>query len=185
MVKINMMCGKRNFGPDWVHIDMANMPHIDNKNIYLPECDFEDESVDLIYCSHGIAYFDREEIIPLLKAWKRVLKPGGVLRISTTDFNTIANMYVNNMAGWDSLLKFIGPLFGRMDVNGSLFYHKTVYDFISLNAVLQNVGFGPLRYYSHRLTEHPNTGNREDKYDDHSAAYINDCLISLNVECKA
>jgi len=175
MVKINMMCGKRNFGPDWVHIDMVNMPHINSKNIYLPECEYEDESVDLIYCSHGIAYFDREEIIPLLQAWKRALKPGGVLRIATTDWDVTRNFTP----------PVVGPLYGRMKVNNGYVYHKTIYSFSDLTELLSTHGFTNIHKYNHALTEHPNTGNRADKYDDHSAAYINDILISLNVECNA
>lgn len=85
MVKINMMCGKRDFGPDWFHVDGQDFPHIQSNDIYLSA--WPDKSVDLIYCSHGIAYFDQMEIVPLLHAWKRVLKPGGVLMLATPDWD--------------------------------------------------------------------------------------------------
>ena len=45
MVKINMMCGKRNFGPDWVHIDSENYDHTVSGDIWLQAY----QEVDLIY----------------------------------------------------------------------------------------------------------------------------------------
>ena len=34
IIKINMGCGKRNFGPDWIHIDQSKFEHIDEINIF-------------------------------------------------------------------------------------------------------------------------------------------------------
>ena len=178
MVKVNMMCGKRDFGPDWVSVDMATFPHITERDITLNK--WPDESADLIYCSHGIAYFDRKEIVPILNAWHRVLKPGGALRIATTDIYACMRLYPETAC----LQEILGPLYGRMEVDGKVVYHKTVYDFTDLVNLLGPVGFCQFRKYDHRETEHPNTGNREDKYDDHSAAYIKGKLISLNIECQ-
>ena len=71
-MKLNIGCGKRNFGDKWIHIDGANFSHIDSNDILLKS--FKNDSVDLIYSSHFIEYFDRNEIISLLKRWKKVLK---------------------------------------------------------------------------------------------------------------
>ena len=55
MKKINLGCGWRNFGKDWIHIDGGDYPHLDSKDIFnLP---YEDNSIDLIYASHVIEYF--------------------------------------------------------------------------------------------------------------------------------
>ena len=68
MIKVNLGCGWRNFGKDWYHIDGGDYEHLDSKDIFnLP---FEDNSVDLIYASHVIAYFPRNVIPDLLKIWK-------------------------------------------------------------------------------------------------------------------
>lgn len=170
MVKVNMMCGKRNFGPDWVHVDMSTeYDHVSEKDIMLSR--WPDESVDLLYCSHGIAYFDLLEIVPILKSWKRVLKPGGILRLATPD--------------WEVLRSFsdilYGPLYGKM--NEPPIYHKTIYTFESLQKLLISVGFININRYDHGETEHPNTGRWADFYDDCSAAYCEAKLISLNVQC--
>ena len=69
-IKLNLGCGWRNFGPDWEHIDGGSYPHLKSRDIFnLP---YEDESVSLVYSSHVIEYFDREEVAPLLKRWKNI-----------------------------------------------------------------------------------------------------------------
>ena len=72
MVKLNLGCGNRNFGSDWTHIDGAEYPHVESHNVI--SLDYRDKSVDLIYASHLIEYFDRVEIVTVLKEWKRVLR---------------------------------------------------------------------------------------------------------------
>ena len=84
MIKINMGCGWRNFGSDWDHIDGGDYPHLDSKDILnLP---YKDDTVDLIYASHVLEYFDIVEVKEVLREWRRVLKPGGELRIAVPDF---------------------------------------------------------------------------------------------------
>lgn len=181
MIKLHLGCGKRDFGSDWEHVDAANFPHIKWHDV--TKLRHEDNSVDLIYASHLIAYFDREEIIDVLKEWKRVLKPGGVLRLATPDATVLFDYYIASFgAGLDDIL---GPLYGKMIINSmTTIYHKTVYNLNDLKLLLIAAGFNKVRMYDHTKTDHPNTGNRSDRFDDCSAAYINGQLISLNVECN-
>ena len=177
MVKLNLGCGKRDFGSDWIHIDGADYPHIDSQNI--ESLDYRDKSVDLIYASHVIEYFDRKEVLSVLKEWKRVLRIDGVLRIAVPDFYQMAKLYL--VDSYD-LEKFLGPLYGKMVMLKKTIYHKTVYDFNDLKELLEEVGFRNVKKYDWRETEH-------SEFDDHSQAYIphmdkeNGTLISLNVEC--
>ena len=176
MIKLHLGCGKRNFGPDWIHIDGGNFNHISGHDI--THLNFEDNSVDLIYASHVIEYFDRDEIINILFEWKRVLKIGGVLRLAVPSFYDMACLYIMHGYGLD---RFLGPLYGKMEMGDKDIYHKTVYDYESLKNILKIVGLNNIRRYDWRKTDHNN-------FDDHSQAYIphmdkeNGVLISLNVE---
>ncbi len=179
MVKINMMSGKRNFGEDWIHIDGGDFPHIHSKDIYLET--FKEDSVDLIYCSHGIAYFDREEVKYLLQEWYRVLKLGGILRVATPDFTSMS--YLLQYAGDKFPLEsFLGPLYGKMELNNEAIYHRTTYNFNSLSKLLKEIGFKNPNRYDWKATDHA-------QFDDHSQSYLpkmnkeTGTLISLNVEC--
>ena len=80
MMKIHLGCGKRNFGTDWIHIDGSNYEHVQYHNI--TKLPFDDNTCDLIYASHVFEYFDRDEAVDILNEWKRVLKPGGILRLA-------------------------------------------------------------------------------------------------------
>ncbi len=173
-----MGCGWRNFGEEWVHIDSGDYDHLDYTSITnLPQ--FEDNTVDLIYASHVIEYFDKKEVGPLLSEWYRVLKPEGKLRIAVPNFAVIAHLYTSGAFPLDN---FIGPLYGRMSMGPDTIYHKCTYDFRSLEQLLISCQFKDCMLYDWRKTEH-------SQFDDHSQAYLphmdkeNGILVSLNVEC--
>ena len=179
MIKINMGCGWRDFGPEWIHIDGGDYKHLDYSSI-TDLGQFKDDSVDLIYASHVIEYFNRTDAMILLKEWRRVLKPSGILRLAVPDFKVISRLYYE--AGVP-LETFLGPLYGQMTMGNQTIYHKTVYDYESLHSFLTKANFKNIKKYDWKQTEHL-------KLDDHSQAYIphmdkeNGTLISLNVECK-
>ena len=176
-MKFNIGCGVRNFGDDWFHIDGANYNHIKSNDIYLKT--FKNDSADLIYASHFIEYFDRDEILPILVSWKKVLKKNGVLRIAVPDFQSCAKLYTKKLF---PLENFLGPIFGKMKLGDEFIYHKTIFDFESIFKLLKQVGMKNIEKYDWRNTEHA-------KFDDHSQAYLphmdkeRGTLISLNVEC--
>ena len=178
MVKINMGCGWRNFGPDWIHIDSGDYDHLDYISI-TDLSQFEDNTIDLIYASHVIEYFDKVEVKPLLSEWHRVLKEGAKLRLAVPNFAAIAHLYTS---GGFPIDNFIGPLYGRMPMGEQTIYHKCTYDFKSLESLLISCEFEDCKLYDWRETEH-------STFDDHSQAYLphmdkeNGILISLNVEC--
>lgn len=176
-MKINIGCGSRNFGDDWIHIDGGNYDHINSKDILIKE--FRKESAELIYASHLIEYFDRGKIVQILKRWKEVLKPNGILRLSVPNFKVYAKLYLENKI---SLHDCLGPLYGKMEMGNETIYHKTTYDFSSLKKLLEEVGLRNIKKYNWRKTEH-------SKFDDYSQAYIphmeknSGTLMSLNIEC--
>lgn len=181
-IMLHLGCWKR-YIPGFIHIDLCDMPHIDYKTNIDDLSMFYDETVDLIYSSHSIEYFDRTEVVKVLTEWNRVLKKGGILRIAVPDLEKLILIYEK----YKDLNKILGPLYGRMEIDteeGNKFlYHKTVYDYNSLQTLLQENGFNNVRRYDWRETIHKD-------YDDHSQAYIphmdkeNGVLISLNVEAN-
>jgi len=179
MIKINMGCGWRNFGKGWVHIDSGDYDHLDYESITDLKY-FADDSVDLIYASHVIEYFDRETIPSLLREWKRALKPNATLRLAVPNFYEISRLYSDGLFPLDN---FVGLLYGRMPMGKQMIYHKTVYDTPSLKKILETCGFKDIKCYDWRDTSH-------SKFDDHSQAYLphmdrqNGTLMSLNMECK-
>tara|TARA_B100001094_G_scaffold318573_1_gene362339 strand:- start:407 stop:946 length:540 start_codon:yes stop_codon:yes gene_type:complete len=177
-MKLNIGCGKRNFGNDWIHIDGSNYDHIHSNDIVnLP---FEEESVNLIYASHVFEYFDREEANDVLKKWKKCLKPNGILRLAVPDFKMYSNLY---MEGKITLDQCIGPLYGKWNITDkNTVYHKTTYDYISLKKILEYNNFKNIKLWDWKKVDH-------GIFDDYSQSYIphmdkeNGYLMSLNIEC--
>lgn len=178
MIQLHLGCGKRCI-PNFIHVDIADFPHVNHRHDIKDLPMFPNDSVDLIYCSHALQYFDQFEAFDALREWRRVLKHGGVLRLAVPDFEKIVWVYLKdrNLDGRGML----GPLYGRMMVGDKVIYHKTAYDFESLKSLLELVGFRNVRRYDWRQTIHKN-------YDDCSQSYIphmdkqHGVLISLNVE---
>ena len=180
-MKLHLGCWKRNI-PGFVHVDLCDLPHIDYQHEVYPLPMFKDGSAELIYSSHVIEYYDREEIKLVFAEWGRVLQPGGTLRLAVPDFAALIKVYEKT----GDLAKILGPLYGRMvvhmkDGEQKLIYHRTVYDFKSLKQTLEECGFKDVRRYDWRKTIHKD-------YDDHSQAYFphmdkeHGLLTSLNVE---
>ena len=179
-MKLHLGCWHRNI-PGFINVDLCDFEHIDYKSSIDDLSMFDDSSVELIYSSHSLEYFDREEMDHALKEYHRVLKTGGTLRVAVPDFEALLQVY-NENKNLDSIL---GPLYGRMDIETTLgrktIYHRTTYDFSSLKSVLENASFHSIRRYEWRDTIHKD-------FDDHSQAYFphmdkkNGKLLSLNVE---
>ena len=177
-MKFNIGCGWRDFGKDWIHIDGGEYDHLDSSDIFIRA--YEDDTADLIYSSHFIEYLDREEVVPLLKRWKEVLKPNGIMRLAVPNFEVYANLY---SSGEYPLDNFLGVLYGKMPMGDETIYHKTVYDFHSLKSLLKNIGMKEIKKYNWEETSH-------SEFDDHSQAYLphmdkeNGTSMSLNMECR-
>lgn len=59
--------------------------------------DYEDDSVDFIYWGQAIEHFNRRTEVPrILAEFKRILKPGGKLRVTTPDIELLIQMYREN-----------------------------------------------------------------------------------------
>ncbi len=174
-MKLHLGCGKRHI-PGFVHIDAIDYPHIDHVASIDNLSFIPDDSIELIYNCHVLEHFKRRDVDRVLREWFRVLKPGGVLRISVPDFAKLCEVYLKER----NIDRVIGALFGRQDYLYNI--HYNVFDFDSLSKSLQNAGFGNVSRYDWRDTEHADI-------DDYSQAYIphmdkeNGLLISLNVEC--
>lgn len=181
-MKLNLGCWHR-YIPGFIHVDLCDMPHIDHiSNIdNLPF--ISDESVDLIYVSHAFEYFDLHHASKVLSEWRRVLKKGGVLRMSVPDFDQLLKIYEES----NDINKILGPLYGRMEIKteegSALLFHKTVYNFESLSSLLSSNGFINVKRYRWQETIHKD-------YDDHSQAYYphmdkeNGIMVSLNIEAS-
>lgn len=179
-INLHLGCGKRNF-KNFINIDLANYKHIHFKE-KVNGLDFiPNNSVDYIYASHVLEYFDYEDGFKVLKKWRNKLKTKGILRISVPNLNSLIKVYKHTK----DINKIMGPLFGKMNIGrtSKKVYHKCVYDQKMLSKLLKLVGFKNIKKYDWSKTFH-------SKYDDHSQAFFphmnkkDGLQISINIECQ-
>ena len=87
-MKLHLGCGKR-YIPGFIHVDLSKFRHIDYRRDVKNLSCFKSNTIDLIYASQLLTYFDQQEIPIVLKEWRRVLKKTGILRLSVPNFEVI------------------------------------------------------------------------------------------------
>jgi SAM-dependent methyltransferase len=107
-----------------------------------------DNSVDVVYSSHMFEHLDRREARAFLLEVRRVLRPGGVLRLAVPDLSRLVTKY---LASADADEFVGGTHMGQEKPKGMLSrvkialvgprHHMWMYDGRSLVGLLSDVGF--------------------------------------------
>jgi predicted SAM-dependent methyltransferase len=181
-MKLHLGCGNKVI-PGYVNIDIqanegvecfdiSNLPYVEN-------------SIDEIYSCANIEHFSRHDRQGLKMAkwdevidhWRKILKPGGILRLSTADFEAVCEVYMKNKNIQEILGLIVG---GQKDPYD---YHGMIFDFDFMKLKLEEIGFKDVKRYDWKNTEIAKLG-----IDDYSQAYLphmdkkNGKLMMLNVE---
>lgn len=138
-INLHLGCGSVNH-PRFINIDARPQPHIH----YVREIDklpiFQNDSVDLIYACHCLEHFSHGQTHEILSEWQRVLKPGGILRLSVPDFDLLLKIYHSQHS---DLSRVIGLLMGGQDY--AFNFHKCLFNYTSLKSALLKAGFSEVR----------------------------------------
>jgi predicted SAM-dependent methyltransferase len=175
VTRLHLGCGRIRL-PGYINVDIQPGAAVD-KVADLRALPWPDSSIDMVYSCAAIEHFGRREWIDVLKEWARVLKPGGLLRLSTADFEAAIERY--REAG--NLQELLGLLIGGQKDDYD--WHGMIFDFRTLRAGLEEAGFRDVRRYDWRETELGRLG-----IDDYSQAYLphmdkeHGRLMMLNVE---
>lgn len=145
LTKLHLGCGRKMF-PGYINIDL-----------YRPEADlqldvtdlsvFQDESIDEIYMNAVLEHLFVFEQKKALSEWRRVLKPGGILRIdSTPDFDQVIKAYGGQAKGntretFDiaEVIRYTHGEYGEDDKIGGV--HKDLFTKDKLRKLLEREGF--------------------------------------------
>lgn len=138
-VKINLMCGHK-LWPGFINVDGAEVcfgkkPDVVSDARSLP---FPDNYADEIHCIHGIEHFYIWETPDLLREWRRVLKPDGLLVIECPDIEKILDMWANGKTG---MAKTWFGLYGDQTLKNEGMVHRWCYCFAQLRTLLIDLGF--------------------------------------------
>lgn len=172
-INLHLGCGSVNH-PKFINIDGLPFPHVHYIRPINDLSPFRDNSVNLIYASHCLEHFPYAKVPKVLAEWFRVLKNGGILRLSVPDFDLILDIYRDNA---NDINTIIGILMGGQDYDFN--FHMTVLNRSSIESLLKSTGF--------KLVQEWQPGSCElTTFDDWSARQIliNDKYypVSLNIQ---
>ncbi|SRR6266481_1070681 len=116
---------------------------------------FPDNSMQGIYSEHCLEHFGLVQALALLKEFRRLMAPGGIVRIAVPDAELYLRLYVSHIDGntepkfpYSEIESFQGFWCPMLSVN-RVFYqdrdsssgHKVMYDYALLRALLRQAGF--------------------------------------------
>lgn len=127
-----------------------------------------DGTIDFIYSQHFIEHLTRDEGIRHLRDCYRVLRIGGVLRMSTPNLRYIAETYLaGNVKEWLTEPHFWNPQTPAQMINDALrlWGHQFVYDHPEMELVLREAGFATIAPAACKQSRHPELRNLEIRPD--------------------
>jgi predicted SAM-dependent methyltransferase len=94
--------------------------------------------VDEIRCIHALEHVEKKMVLPTLREWHRVLRPGGVLTVEVPDLDFVCRHWLTHTPGIEDAWA-LDIIFGRQVDEGE--FHKTGFNERLLRAALVEVGF--------------------------------------------
>ncbi len=172
-ILIHLGCGDI-ASSEFINVDALPAPHVH----YI--CDvtdlsiFPDNYADLVYACHLLEHIRRDELRKTLWEWRRILRPGGILRLSVPDFDALIDIY---RACDNDIDGIAAPLMGSQ--SHSYDVHHSVFNLKYLSDSLTAVGFRSVRKWD------PNQVDYHD-FEDWASKPIErggkNYQVSLNVE---
>jgi predicted SAM-dependent methyltransferase len=194
-LQIHIGCGGHHL-PGWVNLDNYPAPLATNLacGLPLPDC-----SARYVFLSHLLEHlFYPAESHRLLDEIRRVLQPGGIVRIVVPDIEQCINAYIDNNAAFffarrehrnnvpddATRLEHFLAYAGAGPTPQHLFeHHKFGYDFETLRRCLERSGFTDVRRCD--FQQSPHAALRVDHASSNAAAKNVDRHYSLFVEARA
>lgn len=173
-VMLHIGCGDVN-AEGFINLDARPRPHVHivTTNLFRLRM-IPDGVVDLIYMSHVLEHVSHRDVVATLSEMRRILKKGGVLRISVPDFDKIIDIYEAND---HDIAAVEGPLMGGQDYPFN--YHCAAFNESHLRKCILRSGFTEAMAWDPKNCEHHD-------FDDWASSNITwggrEFPISLNIE---
>lgn len=121
MRRLNWGCGN-DIRPDWLNADLKDLPGIDLVGDIRDGLALEDDSIDYVVSIHALPMISYPDLVPVLQELRRVLKPGGVLRLALPDVDKGIDAYRRGDAS-----HFLVPDEDVLSIGGKFVVHMLWY----------------------------------------------------------
>lgn len=156
--------------PGYVHVDADKWAKHVEYVAPATALPFADGTVEELLAIHILEHVHASDLIPTLREWRRVVRPGGFAQIHVPDAASVFQAFLDNPPEnkWTVMIPIFGMTshaqFGQ-PVGQDLERHHVIYDFALLERVLLEAGFARVEDVSAEVT------------DRHTAKWRNDGLI--------
>jgi len=96
MKLLNLGCGHK-FHEDWINIDFVSTNDSVLEHNLLNGIPLINNSIDVVYHSHVLEHFSKEDGLCFIQECFRVLRKNGIIRIAVPDLEAIAREYLRNL----------------------------------------------------------------------------------------
>jgi predicted SAM-dependent methyltransferase len=132
-MKLDIGCG-RSPKAGYIGVDIVADTHPD---IVAPmwEIPVSDNTVDEIFSTHALEHVSKNQVIPTLREWLRLLRPGGKARIEVPDLAWCCRNWLDHRSNdWH-----MDTIFGNQEHEGE--FHKTGFTYEIMRGYLGHAGF--------------------------------------------
>lgn len=168
--KLQLGAGGNNV-PGWLNTDIdvgSNQAYVDAAKPF----PFSDGSINYVFSEHVIEHLTYEQGLGMLKECRRVLVPGGKMRIVTPNLLKFINLfqqpkteamrtYIDGKLGWHSWPRTPEPETYILNRELRDWGHQFVYTPTLLRANLESVGFADVREFLPGRSDDPALSNIE------------------------
>ena len=167
--KLNVGCGGVAFD-GWVNVDIEPKRGVDLVWDATRRFPMEDGSCSLIYSEHFLEHLSIDQARAFLSECRRLLAPGGVLRIATPSLEYLVGKYVSD--DWRDQEWLRKPPFSSIETRAEMvnvglrnWGHRWLYDSEELHRRLADGGFENVRDVAWGASDTEDLRNRETRPD--------------------
>jgi predicted SAM-dependent methyltransferase len=158
--KLHLACGSNPI-KGWTNIDLESNGDVIGWDL-TEKLPIEAGSIDLIYSEHFIEHISDVQSKQLLAECYDMLRPGGILRISTPDLKKLIEEYTSErLTEWRDVGWLPHTPCQMLNEGVRRWGHQFIYDAPELERVLQSVGFKTITRMSWRDSPHADLRNLE------------------------
>lgn len=167
--RLNWGCGGVG-EPGWINTDVKEGPGIDLPADILEGLPLEDDSIDYVVSIHALPEIPYDMQVPVLAELRRVLRPGGTLRLALPDLDKGIDAYRSGDRDY-----FLVPDEDMQSLGGKLItqlvwygYSRTLFVADFIEELLRKAGFTEIQHVAYMETAGPHPGiveldNRENE----------------------
>jgi predicted SAM-dependent methyltransferase len=151
--RLNWGCGT-DPEPGWINSDIKEAPGIDLSADILQGLPLEKDSVDYAVSIHALPELRYPDQVPALMELRRVLAPGGVLRLVLPDLDRAIRAYQADERDY-----FLIPDSDAREISSKMIvqllwygYSKTLFTFDFISELLERAGFREIHRCSYQQT---------------------------------